>query len=206
MDWSSFVAGGIAVPIVVGLSTWLGKVWANRILEKDRIRYQTQMESLLEDLRTRESKELLVHRLQFEKEFEIYRQLWTAVLALGRATREFRDLKIGKAKSQGETLKEFADAFDGLNTVVFDNRPFYAPAVFEKTKAALDLAWEIDRSHAKKALLQEARGDSDKNVEKLIELGEHIEDTLNKINDSIPPICDAIRARIWSTRESGWDR
>jgi hypothetical protein len=103
VDWLSFLAGGTTVPAIVGLSAWLGRVWANRILEKDRARYRTQMESLLEDLRTRESKELFVHRLQFEKEFEIYKQLWTGVLALGRAAREFRDLKIGPVKLPEET-------------------------------------------------------------------------------------------------------
>lgn len=206
MDWSGILAGGIGVPTIVGLSAWLGKVWANRILEKDRTRYQTQMESLLQDLRTRESKELFVHRLQFEKEFEIYRQLWTAVLALGRATREFRDLKMGASKPEAEIVKDFVDAFNKLNNVVFDNRPFFAPDVFEKTKMTLDLALEIDRSRAKKSLWEEANAVSDKHTEKLIELAEHIQDTLDKINDSILPICEAIRARIWSTRESGWDR
>jgi hypothetical protein len=97
VDWSSFAVGGIAVPAIIGLSTWLGKVWANRILEKDRVRYQTEMETLLEDLRTRQSKELFVHRLQFEKEFDIYKQLWVAVLALARTTREFRSIQIGNS-------------------------------------------------------------------------------------------------------------
>lgn len=36
--------GGVA--LVTGLSSRLGKVWANRILEKDRLRYQTRMETL----------------------------------------------------------------------------------------------------------------------------------------------------------------
>jgi hypothetical protein len=164
------------------------------------------MESLLEDLRTRESKELFVHRLQFEKEFEIYRELWTSVLALGRSTREFRDLQIGPAKAQEEILKDFTDAFNRLSSVVFDNRPFYAPEVFERTIATLDLAREINRSRVKGTLLEKANTNSDKHTEKLIELDKHIQDTLDKINESILPICEAIRARIWSTRESGWDR
>ncbi len=164
------------------------------------------MESLIEDLRTRESKELFVHRLQFEMEFGIYKQVWVAVLALGRATREFRDLKVGPVKPQEEILKDFADAFNRLNAVTFDNRPFYAPEVFERTAATLDLAREVNRSRVIGTLLEKANTNSDKHTEKLIELDKQIQDTLDKINESIPPICEAIRARIWSTRESGWDR
>ena len=32
--------------IVFGLSTFLGKVWANRILERDKLKYQTEMEAI----------------------------------------------------------------------------------------------------------------------------------------------------------------
>jgi hypothetical protein len=206
VDWSSFAVGGIGVPAIIGLSTWLGKVWANRILEKDRVRYQTEMERLLEDLRTRQSKELFVHRLQFEKEFDIYKELWVAVLALARTTREFRAVQVGPPRPQEDILTDFVDACNRLNSIVFDNRPFYAPEVFEKAKATLELAWEIDRSRAKQTLLEKASAISDKHTETLIELEETIQNTLGKVNDSMLPLCEAIRTRIWSTTECGWDR
>ena len=41
--------GGGAL-IVAAFSSWLGKVWANRILEKDRAKYQTEIEILKSDL------------------------------------------------------------------------------------------------------------------------------------------------------------
>ena len=42
---SAFLASvGGAGAIIFGLSSWLGKVWANRILEADRVKYQTQLE------------------------------------------------------------------------------------------------------------------------------------------------------------------
>ena len=37
--------GGAAV-IIVGLSSWLGKVWANRILEKDKLAYSSELERI----------------------------------------------------------------------------------------------------------------------------------------------------------------
>jgi hypothetical protein len=67
MIWQDFALCSLTSGALIWIpSSWLGKVWANRILEKDRARYQTQIETLIEDMRTRDSKELFVHRLQFE--------------------------------------------------------------------------------------------------------------------------------------------
>ena len=41
---------GGAAAIIFGLSTWLGKVWASRILEADRAKYTAQIEILKSDL------------------------------------------------------------------------------------------------------------------------------------------------------------
>jgi hypothetical protein len=84
MEWVTNISS-ILTPIVIGLAAWLGKVWAGRILEMDRAKYTTIMENILADLRTRDTKELQVHRLQFEKEFEVYKELWTAALKYAEA-------------------------------------------------------------------------------------------------------------------------
>jgi len=40
--------GGVSgAGIVVATSTWLGKVWATRLLERDRVKYETQMQAAL---------------------------------------------------------------------------------------------------------------------------------------------------------------
>lgn len=77
----------LGVFLIVALASWLGKVWASRILEKDRGKYEAEIErlrqsgaSVVERLRTQGERDLFVHRLQFEKEFEIYNQLWKPML------------------------------------------------------------------------------------------------------------------------------
>ena len=35
--------GGASL-LIMGLSSWLGKVWASRILEKDKLKYQSELE------------------------------------------------------------------------------------------------------------------------------------------------------------------
>lgn len=47
---SSVSRGGM---VVFGLSSWLGKVWANRILESDRRRYSEEIDRLRPELERR---------------------------------------------------------------------------------------------------------------------------------------------------------
>ncbi len=207
MDWGSFVGGGItATSVIIVLSSWLGKVWANRILEQDKAKYKIQVDSLLQDLRTKESKELFVHRIQFEQEFEVYKDLWGGILTLGRAGKHFRTLAVGQIKPADEGLGDFHDAYTALNELVYGNRPFYAPSIFDLCKMLLDAAADIDRSIQRQALLLRKNSDSERIHQKLTELEDKIEEDLDKINEVIGDLCDAIRFRIWSTDKTGWDR
>ncbi|HFU0486654.1 TPA: hypothetical protein ACGTTP_004652, partial [Vibrio parahaemolyticus] len=57
--------GGGAV-IIVAFSSWLGKVWANRILETDKSRYSKELESLKLSHQDFINSQLLVNSTFFE--------------------------------------------------------------------------------------------------------------------------------------------
>jgi len=73
--------GGAAV-IIVGLSTWLGKVWANRIFEKDKLRYTSELEKVKNDLKRETEKHNFVFSLYFEGQFKLYNDLWLSLSEL----------------------------------------------------------------------------------------------------------------------------
>ena len=207
MDWGMYIGGGItATAIIISLSSWLGKVWANRILEQDKTKYKIQVDALLQDLRTRESKELFVHQLQFEKEFDVYKELWEKVLVLGKASKHFRTLTTGPFKSLEEAYNDFSDAHNVLNQLVYGNRPFYAPKMFDLSKKLLDKACDVAGSVKRQELFERSENISEKANEKQIKLGDSIEADLDSINVLVGEICDAIRERIWSTDKTGWDK
>ena len=58
--------GGGAV-IIFALSSWLGKVWANRILEADKVKYQSALEVL---------------KRYSESQFHLYNDLWSSLCDL----------------------------------------------------------------------------------------------------------------------------
>ncbi|MBU0719578.1 MAG: hypothetical protein KJ749_15145 [Planctomycetes bacterium] len=169
------------------MSAWLGKVLANRILEKDRLRYQGQMETLLDELRTRSSKELFVHRLQFEKEFEVYVHLWKEMLEVGRAASRFRVLTFESSRTRDEEMQDLSEAYNRLKDQVYDHRPFYAPRVYDLTTKFLDKVRGVVQGH--RGSLQAAAPTDD--TERL----------LDEVNGMIPEVCDAIRERIFVSPE-----
>lgn len=68
--------------IIVALSSWLGNVWAKRILEKDKLKYQLELENVKNQLQSEAQKQQLVFSLYFEGQFKIYNDLWLSLSEL----------------------------------------------------------------------------------------------------------------------------
>lgn len=73
--------GGSAV-IIVGLSSWLGKLWANRIMEKDKLEFTKELETIKSELQRESEQQKLTFSLYFEGQFKIYNDLWLALSEL----------------------------------------------------------------------------------------------------------------------------
>lgn len=73
---------GGATLIILGFSSWLGKVWANRILERDRARYQSEIEQLKNKLDSERDKVSFAFSMYFEGQFKIYNGLWVSLVEL----------------------------------------------------------------------------------------------------------------------------
>ncbi|HHC7306714.1 TPA: hypothetical protein ACN384_004635, partial [Vibrio parahaemolyticus] len=73
--------GGGAL-IVMAFSSWLGRVWANRILEKDKLKYTTELETIKSELQRESERQKVTFSLYFEGQFKIYNELWVALVEL----------------------------------------------------------------------------------------------------------------------------
>ena len=75
-DIVKIVAGVIAAlggggAIVAWLSSWLGKVWANRLMIKETAKFREDLERLTKQLERKN----YVSKVRFDAEFAIYREL-----------------------------------------------------------------------------------------------------------------------------------
>jgi hypothetical protein len=207
MEWTGYIIGFLSAPVVVGIAALFGKIWAGRILEKDRARYQTEVESLLQDMRTKDNKELLVHRLQFEKEFAIYQELWVSARKLAIACQVFQDLFMDPGKSKDELYQELGHAHGAFSDVVRTNEPFYATKVYLVAEELHELVLSLYRLDKRLRRLDEAPMASEKMQDKrcdlMCDLDEKESEILDAISAILPKLSAAIRARVWSTKDTG---
>jgi len=80
--------GGGSV-ILLGLSTWLGQLWASKILESDRRKHEKELEELksrftadTEILRTKLSLSFEISKRFAERQFHLYNELWISLVDL----------------------------------------------------------------------------------------------------------------------------
>jgi len=87
--FAAFTSIGGASVVIIGISSWLGKVWANKILEKDKNTYTLT----LEEIKVKYQKELEVHRNELDKaktlfarysehQFNLYNELYSSLYDL----------------------------------------------------------------------------------------------------------------------------
>ena len=137
-----FSLGG-ASAIVIGAASWLGKVWANRILESDRKRYGEELERVRSDLETSRrllqaelDKAIHVHRVQFETEFRVLADIWAKLAVLRSAMRALRPMAdiVDPDEDPDARLQRRAGAFEAalhdFMRAVDDQSPFYPADIF----------------------------------------------------------------------------
>ena len=69
---------GIGGAIVAGLSSWLGKVWADRLMVKETAKFREDLECLTKQLERKN----YVSKVRFDAEFAIYRELSNALVVV----------------------------------------------------------------------------------------------------------------------------
>lgn len=144
--------GGAGI-IVLACASWLGKVWANRILEVDRLKYGRELERLRNDheaacrvLQGTLDKAIHVHQVQFETEFRVLSDIWAKLSALRTAMGELRptmdvvDPDEGPKERFIRRHRKFGEAFNAFIRAVDDQSPFYSEEIFQELSAALQIA------------------------------------------------------------------
>ncbi len=117
---------GGAGAIILLFSSWLGKVWANRILEKDRLKYNQQLELMKTDL-GRASQEYLIRfsTLHVDRA-NIIRQLAGKLTA----TQRIMHSTLKRFQAEGEPslvdkIKSLTKSFDDFYQFYLDNRIYF---------------------------------------------------------------------------------
>ncbi len=138
------LGGGSA--IVWGLSSWLGKVWANRILESEKVKcskqieeYKAELEKSISKINAEQDKRLYISKTQYDNEYKIYQNIWaklnncvlnTIALYPGGIENVPVDEK-EKEEYQMDKHKKYVQAYNEFSRAIQDNAPFYTKKFYE---------------------------------------------------------------------------
>ena len=139
------IAGAVVVSlggggaIVVGISSWLGKVWANRILENQKAEHQKEIEGYkselqkeLERLNALQDKALYISKTQYDNENRIYQEIWKKLYKCTGASIRlypgYEDMPIDEKEReeyQKEKYSKYVECYNGFTAAIEEYAPFY---------------------------------------------------------------------------------
>lgn len=131
--------------IIFGLSSWLGKVWANRILESEKAKHDKMLAELQDKLRQQTEKKIYIHKIQFEKEFLIYEKIWEKLCPVQSKVRALRpiidqiDSREDEEVRKKRRLNEAGQVLEDFCKEVEFFRPFYPEKVYQKLNILLKI-------------------------------------------------------------------
>lgn len=134
-DIVKIVAGVIAAlggggAIVVGLSSWLGKVWADRLMVKETAKFREDLERLTKQLERKN----YVSKVRFDAEFAIYRELSVITDDMVRAIcllYASGELKVKNEADIEERCKKACISSSNFNKVLAKNAMFISQETYE---------------------------------------------------------------------------
>jgi hypothetical protein len=194
---ASFGGGGA---IVWAFSGWLGKLWANRLMQSEKEKFEREMsvrrsqfEKELEELKNQYRKKEFVHRIQFEKEFQIYVELWDALIKVHNTAVRLRPVfkpATGRTEVEwyNDALKEFGEAYQGYATVLHSHKPFIAKEVYDGCVSIRDIA---HKEGTEFTYLSPPR-----TAEERREYYGHAKENITSIEQKADEVCDLIKSRI----------
>ena len=186
--------------MLIGLAAFLGKIWLNRILNTERVKsdkilkeVQSGLDATNQRLKSELDKGLYIHKVQFEKEFQIYEELWAELVELRKATLTLRPAfdmvnpKESEEDRKRKRLIRFSDSIGAFIDVTDKNRPFYSEDVYE----SMGNLWKLAHSESVQYKHSDPYSDS---------YWEKAQENRDTILTEIDKCCEMIRQRIGEVR------
>ena len=188
------LAGGVGAAIVGGFLTVVEKI----VLDKKLALLQAKHDKQLEALKSQLKKKNVIHKLQFEMEFQVYRDFWKALVDVKRTASITPILDMMPAGKKPldvykERWTEAAEKFQKALDLLDYNRPFYHDDVSEPATELLDKC----RKHLIKLQITLQRGER-----KGVDIHEEDEKLSKMIIEVVDKIKIVIKKRIGLLQET----
>lgn len=160
------------------------KWWADKDLQ--RIKHEQEKE--LKRIQNIGEKDIYNYKLRFDKEFEIYQELWSTFFDLLssaiqlRPARDYIDPKVSEEDIKNERLDKYRNASNNFVNIFEKNRPFYDPGIYEIANKIFHIATKEAIHYAHKKIEFEDYEVSEKNIKKLLQYRDDLCEAIRNYN------------------------
>lgn len=158
-------------------------------------------------LKIRGQKDIFVHQIQFEKEFNAYTEIWSNIPDITYCMMSYDDITTEQAIRKRE--KELPKLFENTSKLITTNEPFLHPTVFESCIRFFDQISKFKKLNRRLDKLEE-RVDrnalnnngsvTESDSKEWHDLYDQWGNNLTAINQLQEQIKDSIRKRIWNIK------
>lgn len=139
ISWIIVSVGGSGV-IILGISNWIGKIWANKLSEKYKSKYEKEIEKYKSEINAKlskldkiEEKALYISKVNYDGEYKIYMEIWPSLINCINATnwlfpRGIENVPVDKdelEKYKENKYNEFREKYIIFNDCIEKYAPFY---------------------------------------------------------------------------------
>lgn len=149
------LGGGSA--IILGLSKWFGKLWANLILEEEKAKHQKEIEGYKSNLSKElarinaiQDQALYISKNQYDNEYKIYQKIWQSLhqctLRSIQLYPGYEEVPINEKERESyneEKYKMFVKTFNDFSTTIEEYAPFYKEELYLAFKDLRTLCGEM---------------------------------------------------------------
>ncbi len=152
---------GTAQAVLIALVTYLGKLWLARFEQRIKTDHDVKLKDLEDtyakglkrlesELRSAREKSVYIHKVQYDTEAKIYRELWAK---LGQLRYYVTLFNASQNQDTNEwqwedRQKEYLDLFGEFRECIEQNELFIAPAIFKEVNDLLNiLFWAEEREN-----------------------------------------------------------
>jgi len=186
------VAGFLIGTFKAGLTAYAVEKGKNFATKED----VAEIERELETVRAESQAHQLTNRTQYEIELAAYKDVWSSLVPILRATQSLRPALGAMAANdaadrqrQEERLEAFVETYEPFAAVVWKHRPFYPRVVFDELSTLLNLF--------RREAIEYRHHDSKKNDQDYWDLAMK---NASAITGQVDRVCEVVRERLSSAR------
>lgn len=132
--------------IILGISSFIGKIWANKFAEKHRVKFEKDIENYKSEINTKlnkldkiQEKALYISKVNYDNEYKIYMEIWPKLIKCSNDVfrlypRGIEDVPIDEKELEmykKKKYKNFCDSYNKFIDCIDKYAPFYQEEYYD---------------------------------------------------------------------------